>query len=210
MPAATTAVLVTMLCWSSPLLGAKPASHWQKMAHTYEESSLVVFRDLLAALQMEVKELADKSGLPEGRLHRYLRGEVVLDEIELDRIELYVEEVKDIVRKFGEDDSGIATSSARKLLYGAGGKNDLASFREYVNTERVVRELLANKERLTIAQMQLVDKVNEVTNEAFARLEHGVRLSTINYYNKRRPHIADNAGGNARPPGAFRGGTHAA
>lgn len=183
-------VLISTLLCSSYLLatqaigkGIKPAQNWREMARLYQESSVFVFKEILAALQMDVTEFANKSRLHEDHLRSYLHGELFLDEMELDMIDFFVKDAKEIVHKFYGDDALSLNVKARTLLYG---RADEAEFRRYAQIETTVQELSDSGEELTAEQQQLVDKVNAIRNDAFARIEHAVSLADINYYNNQQ------------------------
>ena len=159
--------------------GVGVAQNWLEMTRIYQESSVVAFNEVLAALLMDVTEFANKSGLHDGRLRSYMNGELFLDEVELDTIELFVNDVKQIVRKFYGDDTLSLTIKARKLLWGG---VDIAKFRRYAQIETDAHELIESGDELTPEQEKLVNKVDAIRNDALARIKHTVTLGDINYY----------------------------
>ena len=174
--------LVGLLSMQAVGKNLRPAQDWLEKARLYREASPLLFRKILTALQMDVTEFANKSGQHEERLRSFMKGELFLDERELDAIEFFVNNVKDIVRRFSFDDPSAfgINSKARLLLY-----DDEASIdrlRKYLHIEATAQELQTSGEELTDEQQQLVNKVNTISNDAFARIEQGVSLAEINYY----------------------------
>ncbi len=159
--------------------GVGAAQNWLEMNRFYQESSIFAFNEILAALLMNVTEFANRSGLPGGRLRDYMNGELFLDETELDTIEFFVNDVKEIVRTFYGDDTLSLNIKARKLLYGV---VDIDKFRRYAQIETDVHELIESGDELTPEQEQLVNKVDAISNDARARIKHTVTLADINYY----------------------------
>ena len=159
--------------------GVGAAQNWLEMTRIYQESSVFAFNEILAALLMNVTEFANGSGLPGGRLRDYMNGELFLDATELNTIEFFVNDVKDIVRKFYGDDTLSLNIKARKLLYGV---VDIDKFRRYAQIETDVHELIESGDELTPEQEQLVNKVDAISNDARARIKHTVTLADINYY----------------------------
>ncbi len=167
--------------------GVRVAQDWVAMARSYRESSILAFHEILTALQMDVTEFANRSGQHEDRLRSYLRGELILDEMELDLIELFVDDVKGIVRKFYND--GLSPNpKASKLLYGV---IDAEKFSLYAQIEAAAWKLRESGGELTAEQEQLVNKVNLIRNDAFARLKHGVSLADINLYKNKQQTSTD-------------------
>ena len=188
-----TMLVGALLCLSSlrpvPAAGGKSllsmgiARDWVEMTRIYRESSVYMFYQLLAALQMDVTEFAHRSGQHEDRLRSYMEGELFLDEMELDTIMQFVNNVREIVRKFYGRDSLSLSLEAYKLLYYV--SSEVEDFRWHAQIETVVQELRASEEELTAAQERLVSKVDAIRDDAFVRLKHAVTLADINYYEKK-------------------------
>lgn len=185
-----------VVCLSGGLLAThgmgknlKPAQHWLEIARLYQESSVFAFHEILATLQMNVTEFANKSGQHEDRLRSYVQGELSLDEQELDGIERYINDVKESVRKLIGNSSpwGSPNSNVSNLLYGV----NVKEFRQYAQTEKQAQELKNSGDELTVEQQQLVNKVDALRDDAFARIEYNVRLSAINYYKNKKQTSSD-------------------
>ena len=163
----------------APQLLAAP--NYVQMARTYQECSITIFKEVLTVLRMNVATMAKHSRLDENRLHRYLHGEELLTEFELDMVEITFNDVKEIVGSFF--DSYDFNIKAHLLLY-SGGRANFDQLREYLEIETTAQELQTREDELTPDQAQLVDKVNAVRGDALARLEHTVLSRDINYYDR--------------------------
>ena len=155
------------------------AQDWLEMTRLYRDSSVYMFQEFLTALQMNVTEFAHRSGQREDRLHSYMKGELSLDEMELDAIMRFVDDVREIVRKFYSSTLSLNTKASR-LLYGV--TEEVEDFKQHAQIETAVRELRASGEELTAEQERLIKKVDDISYDAFARLKHGVTIADINHY----------------------------
>ena len=163
--------------------GAGAAQNWLEMTRIYQESSVFAFNEMLAALLMDVAEFSDRGRLHDDRLRRYMNGELFLDAMELDTIEFVFKDTQKLVRKYYGD-----SAEASKLLYGVANGD---KFRSYAQIEKDVHALAESGEELTPEQEQLVNKVNAIRNDAFARLEYVVTLADINYYRNKKQTSSD-------------------
>ena len=155
------------------------AKDWLEMTRLYRDSSVYMFQELLTALRMDVTEFAHRSGQHEDRLRGYMKGELSLDEMELDAIMRCVDDVREIVRKFYGGTYSL-NSEAYRLLYGV--TEEVEDFKQHAQIETAVRELRASGEELTAEQERLIRKVDVISYDAFARLKHGVTIADFNYY----------------------------
>ena len=165
------------------------AKNWAEMISVYRESSVYMFHQLLAAMQMDVTEFARRSGQHEDRLRGYMEGELFLDEIELDKIMHFVNDVREIVRKFYGGSAQSLSLEANLLLYGV--PREIKGFRQHAQIETAVQELRASGEELTAEQERLVNKVDAINADAFVRIKHAVTLNDINYYGNKEQTSAE-------------------
>lgn len=186
----------TLLCWSSlkpadgkSLVSNGVANGWLEMTRLYRESSVYMFHELLTALQMDATEFARRSGQHEDRLRGYMKGELFLDEMELDTITSFVNDVREIVRKFYGGDLLSDSPKAYQLLYGV--IAEVREFKQHARIETAVQELRARGEELTTEQERLVSKVDAISYDAFARLKHNVTIADSNRYAHRNQTSAE-------------------
>ena len=165
------------------VLPLSAAPNYVQMTQAYRECSITIFHEVLAVLQMDVAALARRSGTHEDQLHRYLRGEELLPEFDLDMIEITFNDTKEIVHRFFAEDPFTINIKARHLLY-SGDEANFDQLRKYLQIETTAQELQANGNELTEEQAQLVAKVNTVRDDALARLKHAVHSNRISYYDR--------------------------
>ena len=168
--------------------GAGAAQNWLEMTRIYQESSVFAFNEMLAALRMDVAEFSDRGRLHDDRLRRYMNGELFLDAMELDKIVFVFKDTQKLVRKYYGGSVMSLSTEARKLLYGVANGD---KFRSYAQIEKDVHALAESGEEITPEQEQLVNKVNAIRNDAFARLEYAVTLADINYYRNKKQTSSD-------------------